>query len=572
LHGVGGAGTGYVTVCSGNFPPVGTLDVFVKEPEFINALGGTGMKTFEINANALLSQVSVGSMQINVEVPSDLSAAAAHGMVTLYRRGDSSLAVPVSASVSNGKLSVTLSGDDMTGNFSLVAPSYSSMQVSTSSIEINGQPAYEVVGNSGVTFAPAEISTQELNILREQGRLPVTTAVSGPTTQESPAPALYAAYDAGQVNALGVPVESLKVCGISASGELKIYKTSPAPMQPNKIVAEIDTPSPRYVVMGSTTPVIPDRDPPTTALTLASAFVLDAASTPVTALDHVDLNLVGTDDNDVQYSTNSGMSQSFWILDPPESVYQYGLSSATISLFQSGNGSQPLAEGRHMIFYGSVDNAGNYEDIKAYILNADHTPPVAEGVAVGGGGFVLEDIQYANPRSTVTFIAQDPESHEVASGVTAFQYFVDISSSSCPAGQYSDPVAPPGSCSNNYAAAPAFQLSGGTHTLSYSPLDLVRNAGAYKVSAVAIDDAAPQTQLFISSPTWEANGILRIPSDAQLTLSALDPPGTDGIATGLKRIVRLIDTEPGSCNFALPSYSTATVGTVELQQGLDTLS
>lgn len=184
----------------------------------------------------------------------------------------------------------------------------------------------------------------------------------------------------------------------------------------------------------------------------------------------------------------------------------YALDDATCTLGSLGSCSiytnpySVTANGKHTIYFFSVDNAGNYELQQSIPINIDETPPQTtaslSGTLAGGN-------QYLAP-VTVTLTASDN-----LSGVSSTMYQVD------------------GGAAQTYGS-PFAIIAAGTHQVTYYSVDNAGNTEATHTTSVTIvtlptstPTPVPPTSIPSSTPT---NTPLPMPTSTPQPTNTPQPP------------------------------------------------
>ncbi|MCK5358227.1 MAG: hypothetical protein KAJ48_07510, partial [Elusimicrobiales bacterium] len=160
-----------------------------------------------------------------------------------------------------------------------------------------------------------------------------------------------------------------------------------------------------------------------------------------------------------------------------------------------------LAEGEHLLEFRSVDNAGNFENLRSTAVYCDNTPPVTELLDEGQWAY-KGDIRYISSISSVSFSANDPQIFNSASGVDKILYKTLID----------------GIAVEKVYTGP-FLAPAGISQLNYRAVDNLNNYEETKSAIVYVDEESPTTVPFVQGISGENGWYV---SSAILTLVSTD--------------------------------------------------
>lgn len=148
-----------------------------------------------------------------------------------------------------------------------------------------------------------------------------------------------------------------------------------------------------------------------------------------------------------------------------------------------------LNKGTHTIYYQSLDNLGNVETVKSFLVWVDNTPPETS-LVIGEPKCSEHPYPVISSLAPLTLLANDPVAQNVASGVKETRYRIQDTEYQIYQG--------------------TFNLTGqdGDYLLSYYSLDNVENQELVKSATVTLDNTPPTLQIL--SPSRENYGLCKI--------------------------------------------------------------
>ncbi|MFH2084841.1 MAG: fibronectin type III domain-containing protein [Candidatus Omnitrophota bacterium] len=254
-----------------------------------------------------------------------------------------------------------------------------------------------------------------------------------------------------------------------------------------------------------------------TELTQSATYYLDNTG-PETAVSIGTLHYISEGKTYISEETEITLSAIDPVIGEVASGGQYTEYRIDGGIWQNYSELFTLIEGIRLVEYRSIDNVNNTEQIKSITLYVDETIP--------GSNLVVSQPQYQDganlyvtPATPYALTTIDPVAAEVAAGVDSTEYKVD-------GGEWAKKVAPV----TNYQLP--VTLTEGERVIYYRGTDNVENRETDKSLTVFVDDTRPETSLSISQPKYLVIGNTYITSEAEITLSAIDPI-VENVASGV---------------------------------------
>jgi len=192
-----------------------------------------------------------------------------------------------------------------------------------------------------------------------------------------------------------------------------------------------------------------------------------------------------------------------------------------------------LPDGEHTLYWYSVDNVQNKEEVQSYKFYLDKTAPIMSADVLGDK-FIVNDKVYFSGRTKLKLTAVDNKA-----GIKEVLYSVDGEDYKT----YSDPFYLPNKA--------------GIHVIRYYALDNMSNEGAgnrynkfdeykHNVNTVYVDLTGPAMGHIYNGPKFQKGDTIFINSQTKLRLLAEDPE------SGLQRITYSINGEQNENNYTEP--------------------
>lgn len=194
-----------------------------------------------------------------------------------------------------------------------------------------------------------------------------------------------------------------------------------------------------------------------------------------------------------------------------------------------------LADGKHTVYFYSVDNVGNKEEIQEYSFYLDKTAPITTG-DVMGDRYVINGQTYFSGRTTMKLTAVDNKS-----GVKDIYYSVNGSKFK----KYGDPFSLP--------------KKAGMHIVKYFAVDNVENITTdplnmhskymeyrHKIEQIYMDLLGPVLSYSIEGPKFRERDTLFISPKTKISFSAKDTE------SGLQKITYITDSKGDETVYSEP--------------------
>ena len=429
---------------------------------------------------------------------------------------------------------------------------------------INGFPELEFMAGAEVSVSQYDMSAAAgqtaLANLKSANMLPVGNVyqVTSSSVVFEPSGAIKMRYSSVEALAKGISEDSLGIYGFSEAGDSYRLPYLTLDKDNKVLTARVPTSEyPLYAVLGSSVQVenippsvYPDGIPPETTLNFNGAAW--PAEDGAFISSRTALGMAASDPQ-VPDVVTSGVSLTNYILNPDSATVEISTYTEALN----------LPEGVHPLLYLSVDNAGNYEFPKGTTVYVDATPPYTE--LVSSDTYEVDGKIYVSSESVLSLRADDPLANGVASGLFATLYFAGDVGETCPLLEQlvSDPPASlptftgeAGSCTNLLYSGPV-RLSEGVRAVSSASFDKVANAGKIKNWMVYVDGTAPRVEIFAGATAIAVGDTAYITEGDSVTLKAVDLE-SNGVASGIGKIYRLIDVAPEECDSDSPSSACET--------------
>lgn len=187
-----------------------------------------------------------------------------------------------------------------------------------------------------------------------------------------------------------------------------------------------------------------------------------------------------------------------------KTIYRFDDSSIkTYNNLISGSDFGSLSEGKHTLYYYSVDNVGNKEQEQSLPIIIDHTPPeidlIVQGTNIKRGNTIFIS---KNCKLSLSANEQTTEIDEITYNI--------------------------GNVEKKYSGKIEFPKVNGNYLLRYSVTDRVLNTNNQSVN-IYVDDTDPQTNISISDNVFVLEGQRIVSSKTNILLSAYD--GESGVKT-----------------------------------------
>ncbi|MCG2725064.1 MAG: hypothetical protein L6420_02195, partial [Elusimicrobia bacterium] len=390
--------------------------------------------------------------------------------------------------------------------FIIIAPAYSTPNTIQSFETIAGNPEIEFISNEAIVssekIAESSLFNQKIvKWLKDNNKIPVGNMyfVGPDNTEFSPNAHVKMRYDETKLAALNVTENDLELYEFSVDSSL-MFKVprNILDTEKNEINAEVSKLHSLFAVLVSSQH-IPSEDimyPETTLSYSSAVFFKDAEVYISTGMM---ITLEGID-----YPLKNQPAFTLYLKDISPDFNC--LKTAYNPLDANGTCSNPiyqsifsLTEGAHTVYYGSVDNAGNFENTKSTSIFVDGTAPVTTA-EVRGEQIADGERVYITATDSVTLTAIDPVVNGVASGMYDISFLIDKTMEECE-DIIEDDNAPQGTCENPGYTLP-FTLSAGTHTVYYLSEDNVGNEEVKSVTIVVVEP----------SFSFDFNGIAQSPT------------------------------------------------------------
>ena len=221
-------------------------------------------------------------------------------------------------------------------------------------------------------------------------------------------------------------------------------------------------------------------------------------------------------------TSTAELGATYFGVDLSTDIMATGLSDATTGVFSVYSASFALTEGEHVIGFGSVDSAGNYELLKTKRVFVDGAPPEMQ-LSVGGVVLTPGTTAYIATGNSISLSAIDLVSNGVVSGMKSMNYVVDVAG---PCQSNPGFTGPAGTCENP-AYEGSFALSAGTHTIRYKAFDNVGNQSQVKIISLVVipdpDITPPVTRLYINGVMASSGTLEYVQAGSSIALVAGDP-------------------------------------------------
>ncbi|MCS6904960.1 MAG: hypothetical protein RML72_09695 [Bacteroidia bacterium] len=208
----------------------------------------------------------------------------------------------------------------------------------------------------------------------------------------------------------------------------------------------------------------------------------------------------------------SGVAKTFYKFDDePERLYTGGMLNFSY-----------LNDGEHKLYWYSIDNVQNKENVQTFEFYLDKTAPIMSADVLGDK-FIANDRVYFSGRTKLKLTAVDNKA-----GIKEVRYSIDNGEFM----QYTEPFYLPS--------------KSGLHIIRYYALDNMQNEGAgirdakydeykHNVSAVYVDLTGPSLNHVYIGPKFQKGDTIFINSQTKIQLLAEDPE------SGLQKITYKID-------------------------------
>lgn len=170
-----------------------------------------------------------------------------------------------------------------------------------------------------------------------------------------------------------------------------------------------------------------------------------------------------------------------------------------------------LPDGVHQIDYFSIDRVANQEPPRTLIVTADNSPP-ATSIKVDGTQHTDAGSLFATATANISLSATDN-----LSGVAMTEYRID------------------GGAWTSFAPFSLDGLSGGQHVIGFRSADNVANIEVEQELTLAVDNAAPITDINLGDPKFSTAGIHYVTAASEFALVAADN------LSGVKRVEYRLD-------------------------------
>ncbi len=237
-------------------------------------------------------------------------------------------------------------------------------------------------------------------------------------------------------------------------------------------------------------------------------FALDlTAPVSVVAIEKAEKDLVLTRSEMISISSSDNLS------GVKETLFRFD-NDIGFSVYKKGIPLRKLNDGKHTLFFYSIDNVDNTEEIKSISFSIDDIPPEPEMVYSGDFFALTDKAKFISPRTLVKVEARDNMSE-----VTQIECSID------------------GANFKDYTEPFVLHAMEGKRSVSVRAKDIKGNISQIIRTYVIMDIRPPKCKYEISGPQFQKNNIVCITPETKIVLSALDD------ASGVNSILYQIGSE-----------------------------
>ncbi|HOX21950.1 MAG TPA: IPT/TIG domain-containing protein, partial [Elusimicrobiales bacterium] len=251
----------------------------------------------------------------------------------------------------------------------------------------------------------------------------------------------------------------------------------------------------------------------------------------------------------------SGVAATYYKLNPPQELLEAGLNAGTVSDFEVAAGTIGAQAGQVTVAYGSVDRAGNYEQLKTSTIYFDLTPPTVDGWL--NGSLATSTEVYCTDYDTLYIWGEDAFEPDRNDNPVRISYILD------------------GGNPTDFISNRAAPLSIGEHQLTIMATDAVGNISSHTVVAhvrahEGEDDVMPPSTDMYSFGSYD-DGAGRLYIHGEFGFGAWDD------ASGLYAVVYKVDPSPellaqGLSSNTIDQFDWYWDGTIGVEDGAHTIA